>query len=49
MLGIGAVLASSILSGFANVYLEKRIKRQDTTIWVRNVQLGLFGIPWSSV
>jgi len=45
LLGIGAVLASSILSGFANVYLEKRIKRQDTTIWVRNVQLGLFGIP----
>merc|ERR1712106_1057575 len=38
-------LASSVLSGFANVYLEKRIKRQDTTIWVRNVQLGLFGIP----
>lgn len=48
LLGIGAVLASSILSGFANVYLEKRIKRQDTTIWVRNVQLGLFGIPQSA-
>ena len=48
LLGIGAVLASSLLSGFANVYLEKRIKRQDTTIWVRNVQLGLFGIPQSA-
>jgi UDP-sugar transporter A1/2/3 len=48
LIGIGAVVASSMLSGFANVYLEKRIKRQDTTIWVRNVQLGLFGIPQSA-
>jgi len=48
LLGIGAVVASSMLSGFANVYLEKRIKRKDTTIWVRNVQLGLFGIPQSA-
>lgn len=48
LMGVGAVLASSMLSGFANIYLEKRIKRRDTTIWVRNVQLGLFGIPQSA-
>jgi len=48
--GVGAVLASSLLSGFANVYFEKVVKTQSkdgeqVTIWVRNVQLGLFSIP----
>jgi len=44
--GVGAVLASSVLSGFANVYFEKVVKtQQDVTIWMRNVQLGLFSLP----
>jgi len=45
--GVAAVLASSVLSGFANVYFEKVIKnpKSDVTIWMRNVQLGLFSLP----
>ena len=42
------MLLSSLLSGFANVYLEKRVKRTSVSIWMRNVQLGLFGIPQSA-
>ena len=83
LVGILAVLASSLLSGFSNVYLEKRIKlgdssgsgrtvrrailnrckhvtpllpqlsarvprRAQVSIWIRNVQLGLFSIPQSA-
>jgi len=48
LLGVAAVLLSSLLSGFANVYLEKRVKRTTVSIWMRNVQLGLFGIPQSA-
>jgi len=29
LLGVGAVLASSVLSGFANIYLEKMLKRAE--------------------
>ena len=35
----------SICSGFASVYLEKILKGDKTSIWVRNVQLCLFSIP----
>jgi len=51
LIGVGAVLASSLLSGFANVYFEKVIKtraptgEKPPTIWMRNVQLGLFSLP----
>jgi len=44
--GVAAVLASSLLSGFANVYFEKVVKtRPAVSIWIRNVQLGLFSLP----
>jgi UDP-sugar transporter A1/2/3 len=62
LLGVGAVLASSLLSGFANIHLEKMLKRSEReaepegcqapgavrrppSVWMRNVQLGLFSIP----
>jgi len=63
-IGIAAVLASSVLSGFANVYFEKVLKtarqREDSggaegagtaplTLWMRNVQLGVFAIPQAAV
>lgn len=48
LLGIGAVLLSSLLSGFANVYFEKVVKQSDVTLWMRNIQLGLFAVPQSA-
>jgi len=46
LVGVAAVLASSLLSGFANVYFEKVVKtRPKVSIWMRNVQLGLFSLP----
>ena len=44
-LGIFAVVASSALSGFANVYFEKLVKTTPTSIWVRNLQLAFFALP----
>ena len=45
MVGVVAALGVSICSGFASVYLEKILKGDKTSIWVRNVQLCLFSIP----
>ena len=43
--GVMAALGVSVCSGFASVYLEKILKGDKTSIWVRNVQLCLFSIP----
>ena len=45
MVGVVAALGVSVCSGFASVYLEKILKGDKTSIWVRNVQLCLFSIP----
>jgi len=45
MTGVVAALGVSICSGFASVYLEKILKGDKTSLWVRNVQLCLFSIP----
>lgn len=44
LLGLIAVLISCVLSGFAGVYFEKILKGTKGTIWLRNVQLGAFGV-----
>jgi len=44
MLGIAAVLAACVMSGFASVYFEKLLKHTSPSIYLRNVQLGLIGI-----
>ena len=44
-IGVMAALGVSICSGFASVYLERILKGDKTSIWVRNVQLCLFSIP----
>ena len=45
ILGLGAVLGSSLVSGFAGVYMEKIFKRQkQTSFWVSNAQLYTIGI-----
>jgi len=43
--GVLAALGVSCCSGFASVYLEKILKGDKTSIWVRNVQLCIFSIP----
>ncbi|XP_068713817.1 UDP-galactose translocator-like isoform X2 [Montipora foliosa] len=44
ILGLSAVVASSICSGFAGVYFEKTLKGTSTTLWARNFQLAVFSI-----
>lgn len=45
IIGVSAAMGVSICSGFASVYLEKILKGDKTSIWVRNIQLCLFSIP----
>jgi len=47
LLGIAAVLAACLSSGFAGTYFEKVVKRSSKSLWARNVQLGIFGIFFS--
>lgn len=42
-LGLFAVISACLLSGLAGVYFEKILKNSKVSIWVRNIQLGLFG------
>lgn len=41
--GLMAVVVSCLSSGFAGVYFEKILKGSSASVWVRNVQLGIFG------
>ena len=43
LLGLSAVVLSCVSSGFAGVYFEKMLKGSDASVWLRNVQLGMFG------
>lgn len=41
MIGLVAVLCAACTSGFAGVWFEKILKGSQTTLWLRNVQMGL--------
>ena len=43
LVGLVAVVISCLSSGFAGVYFEKMLKGSDASVWLRNVQLGIFG------
>ncbi|KAL9960077.1 hypothetical protein ACROYT_G033481 [Oculina patagonica] len=44
-LGLASVLAASLVSGFAGVYMEKIFKKQRrTSFWISNAQLYTFGM-----
>ncbi|KAM7400993.1 hypothetical protein PAMA_005273 [Pampus argenteus] len=45
--GLMAVLMACVSSGFAGVYFEKILKETKQSVWVRNIQLGLFGFVFA--
>ncbi|KAG0312348.1 hypothetical protein BGZ97_011264 [Linnemannia gamsii] len=45
--GLMAVLIACILSGLAGVYFEKILKNTQGSIWLRNIQLSFFSLPFS--
>lgn len=38
-----------ILSGLAGVYFEKILKGTEESIWIRNIQLGIFGMIFGAL
>uniref|UniRef100_A0A131Y592 Putative udp-galactose transporter n=1 Tax=Ixodes ricinus TaxID=34613 RepID=A0A131Y592_IXORI len=46
MVGFLAIAAACCLSGFAGVYFEKILKGSDVSVWMRNVQLSTFAVPF---
>jgi UDP-sugar transporter A1/2/3 len=49
VLGLTAVGVSCLTSGFAGVYFERIIKQTSTSLWIRNIQLGIFSILFSLI
>ncbi|CAK8688764.1 unnamed protein product [Clavelina lepadiformis] len=43
-MGLVAVVVSCVSSGFAGVYFEKILKGSKGSVWLRNIQLGMFGV-----
>jgi UDP-sugar transporter A1/2/3 len=48
-IGLVAVITSCVSSGFAGCYFEKILKTSETSMWVRNIQLGISGAFFSLV
>lgn len=44
MVGLIAVLSACCISGFAGVFLELKLKDAKASLWLKNVQLALFGV-----
>ncbi|XP_022080409.1 CMP-sialic acid transporter-like [Acanthaster planci] len=42
--GLLCIVISCLCSGFAGVYFEKVLKGTNTSLWIRNVQMYMFGI-----
>jgi UDP-sugar transporter A1/2/3 len=49
LFGLICVIMACVLSGLAGVYFEKILKNSKVSIWVRNIQLGLFGSSFALV
>ncbi|KAK7162725.1 hypothetical protein R3I93_006923 [Phoxinus phoxinus] len=49
LMGLLAVLVACFSSGFAGVYFERILKESKQSVWVRNIQLGLFGLIFGLV
>lgn len=44
-IGVASSLIIAMLSGFSCVYMEKILKEDTTSLWIRNFQLCMFSIP----
>lgn len=49
VIGLLAVITSCVSSGFAGCYFEKILKTSETSMWIRNIQLGISGAFFSMV
>lgn len=49
LVGLLAVTAACLMSGFAGVYFEKLLKGTPQSIFVRNIQLGFIGCVFGGV
>ncbi|CAG8698840.1 6673_t:CDS:2, partial [Racocetra fulgida] len=49
LIGLFAVITSCVSSGFAGCYFEKILKKTETSMWIRNVQLGITGALFSLI
>ena len=47
--GFTAALAACVLSGLAGIYFEKILKGSDVSLWMRNIQLSVLGIPFGLI
>jgi len=47
--GFLAVITACFTSGFAGVWIQKMLQQTTASIWMRNVQLGLFGSAMSLI
>jgi UDP-sugar transporter A1/2/3 len=49
IVGFTAVLGACLGSGFAGVYFEKILKGSTTSLWLKNIQLSVYGVIISIV
>jgi UDP-sugar transporter A1/2/3 len=49
LMGFAAVFVAACTSGFAGIYFEKVVKTTPTSLWARNVQLGLSSMVFAVV
>jgi len=49
VLGLVVVIISCVSSAFAGVYFEKILKGSSSSIWIRNIQLGLWGTAFGLI
>ncbi|CAF0797901.1 unnamed protein product [Adineta ricciae] len=47
--GLLSVVGACTLSGLAGVYFEKILKGSNVSVWIRNIQLGIFSIIFGSI
>uniref|UniRef100_H2ZM52 UDP-N-acetylglucosamine transporter n=1 Tax=Ciona savignyi TaxID=51511 RepID=H2ZM52_CIOSA len=49
MFGVGSLLIACASSGFAGVYFEMLLKNSNISLWIRNIQMAIFGILFSGL